>query len=114
MLLMDGSCALCNRSQRFLEPRLVRSGTPRIIPLASTEGESLMATLPESMEEADSMVLLRNGTPFIRSGAAIRCVLYMRWHWRWTFPLLWLIPSPIRDGMYRILARNRQMIFERG
>ncbi|MEC8142420.1 MAG: thiol-disulfide oxidoreductase DCC, partial [Candidatus Thermoplasmatota archaeon] len=57
--------------------------------------------------------LIRNGKPYIRSAAGIRCVLYMRWYYKVWFPVLWLIPLPLRNIGYRLIAKYRHMFFKR-
>ena len=102
ILLLDGLCALCSRSGSFLTKRL--SGPLTLSELQSEEG---VALLEKHEITEDSVVLIRNGKPYIRSAAAIRCLLYMKWNWRWMFPFAWIIPLPIRDLGYRFIAKIR-------
>jgi len=51
--------------------------------------------------------------PYMRSAAGIRCILYMKWYYSMWYPLLWLVPLPIRDIAYRIVARYRHRVFKR-
>jgi len=64
----------------------------------------------ERLQSLDSVFLVRNGISYAKSGAVIRCLLYMGWHWRVLFPLAWLIPSPIRDIMYDLVAKRRHTL----
>ena len=50
---------------------------------------------------------------YIRSSAAIRCLLYLKWYWKLWFPILWLIPLPVRDTIYRMIAMSRHKIFKK-
>ncbi|GIQ99939.1 MAG: hypothetical protein CM15mP8_1370 [Methanobacteriota archaeon] len=56
---------------------------------------------------------LEMGKPYMKSSAAIRCLLYMKWHYRVLFPFCWIIPLPLRDIAYNIVARFRHKIFKR-
>lgn len=112
ILLMDGDCELCNRTQRFIEPRLLVESGLNIIPQQSRRGQEILSGLSNKIQNADSMVLVRNGKPYIRSAAGWRCLLYMKWNWRWLSVFIWLVPLPIRDLAYNILARNRNRMFK--
>jgi len=111
VLLMDGDCGLCTRSAVFLHPRLTDDNSMRFVAIESEEGQALISTFPEKYQQADSVYLIRNGRPFMRSAAAVRCLLYLKWHYKFLFPFAWVIPLPIRDVAYRIVAKYRMKFF---
>jgi predicted DCC family thiol-disulfide oxidoreductase YuxK len=37
----------------------------------------------------------------------------MKWYYSMWFPVLWLVPLPLRDVAYRIIAKNRHRVFKR-
>ena len=111
VLLMDGDCGLCTRSAVFLHPRLTDDKSMRFVAIESEEGQALISTFPEKYQQADSVYLIRNGRPFMRSAAAVRCLLYLKWHYKFLFPFAWVIPLPIRDVAYRIVAKYRMKFF---
>ena len=111
VLLMDGDCGLCTRSAVFLHPRLHDPQSLRFVAIESEEGESIIAAFPERLRRADSVYLVRGGRPYMRSAAAVRCLLYLKWHYRVLFPFAWLVPLPLRDVVYRIVARYRLKFF---
>jgi predicted DCC family thiol-disulfide oxidoreductase YuxK len=98
-LLIDGLCALCTRTGSFITKRQARD--LELIEQNSDEGKQL---LEEFGIKIDSVVLIRKGKAYVRSSAAIRCLLYMRWNWRWMYPLAWIIPLPIRDLAYLFIS----------
>lgn len=102
-LLIDGLCGLCTKTGNFITTRQVKD--LEIIEQHSDYGSEL---LDKYQIDVDSLVLVRNNRPYIRSAAAIRCLLYMRWNWKWLYPFAWIIPLPIRDLVYRIVARFRR------
>lgn len=104
-LLIDGLCALCTKSGKFITKRRVKPLD--LVEQNSDEGRGL---LNEYNINVDSVVLIRNEKAYIRSSAAIRCLLYMRWNWRWMYPFAWIVPLPIRDLVYRIVAKFRKKI----
>lgn len=107
VLYFDGDCALCSGAVRFLERRLHPSRKLRFVGLTSSAGIAEVATMPEKIRKVDSVILLRNGKPYIRSAAAIRSLLHLRQPWPTLFPIFWLVPLPIRDLGYIIVAKLR-------
>jgi len=112
LLLMDGDCGLCTHTAVFLHPRLADKTSIRFLAIESEEGQSLIATFPEKFQQADSVYLIRNGKPYMRSAAGIRTLLYLKWYYRMWYPLSWLIPLPIRNIAYRIIAKYRHRFFK--
>jgi predicted DCC family thiol-disulfide oxidoreductase YuxK len=102
-LLIDGMCGLCSRTGRFISNR--QSKDLDIIEQQSEIGSEL---LQSHQVDVDSLVLIRKNRAYIRSSAAIRCLLYMRWNWVWIYPFAWIIPLPIRDLAYIVVAKLRK------
>ncbi len=113
ILLLDGDCGLCNKLAIFLDKRLGKEQDIGYRAILSEEGQELVSKLPKKQQDADSVYLLRNGKSYIRSAAGIRCLLYMKWYYKMWFPLLWLIPLPLRDIGYKIIAKYRHKIFKK-
>tara|TARA_S200000501_G_scaffold286480_1_gene270911 strand:+ start:1132 stop:1524 length:393 start_codon:yes stop_codon:yes gene_type:complete len=113
VLILDGDCGLCHRLAEFVDKRIMDRELLAFRPGNSEDAELLFSKMRESIRTADTVYLVRGGRTYIRSAAAIRCLLYMRAHWRLLFPVLWIIPLPIRDLVYRIVARYRHLFFER-
>lgn len=113
VLLMDGDCGLCTRSAVFLHPRLKDKQSMKFLAIESEEGQAIISTFPEKMQQADSVYLVRNGRPYMRSAAAVRCLLYLKMHYFVLFPFAWIVPFPLRDLVYRIVARYRLKFFSK-
>ena len=113
VLLLDGDCGLCHRLAIFIDKRKHSDADIAFRPIESEEGQDLISSFSEKQQRADTVYIVRNGKTFIRSGAGIRVLLYMKWYWRMWYPLVWLVPLPIRDIVYVIIAKNRHRIFER-
>lgn len=111
ILLMDGDCGLCTRSAVFLHPRLRDPESMRFIAIESDEGRSIISEFPQKLRDADTVYLVRNGQPYMRSSAAIRCLLYLKWHYRILYPFAWIVPLPLRNLVYRIVAKYRLKFF---
>ena len=112
-LLLDGDCGLCHRLATFIDKRLANGRDLAYRPIASEDAQTLIATFPQKQQDADSVYLFRNGKSYIRSAAAIRCVLYMKWYYSMWFPILWIIPLPLRNIGYRIIAKYRHRFFKK-
>ena len=113
VLLLDGDCGLCHRLAQFIDKRRASDADLAYRPIQSDDAQKLIATLPEKQQNADTVYIIRNGKSYIRSAAGIRALLYMRWYWRMWFPLVWLVPLPIRDIAYAIIAKNRHRVFSK-
>ena len=112
-LILDGDCGLCHRLAEFIDKRIMDKELLAFRTGNSEDAELLFSKMPESLRREDTVYLIRRGRVYIRSAAAIRCLLYMGVHWKSLFPVLWIIPLPIRDLVYRIVARYRHLFFER-
>ncbi|MEL0100181.1 MAG: DCC1-like thiol-disulfide oxidoreductase family protein [Euryarchaeota archaeon] len=102
ILLIDGLCGLCTRSGNFLNKRLSKE-----LEISELESENGKMLLEKHSVTIDSVVLIRNEKAYVRSAAAIRCLLYMKWNWKWLFPFAYIIPLPIRDLGYIIISKLR-------
>jgi len=110
VLLIDAHCVLCNRLARFIEKRSTPLKPIQILGQTSEVGVDLIETFPPAIQSIDSLYLLRNDVVYVRSSAAIRVLLYLKWPYRWLFPLAWLIPLPIRDLGYRMVSKLRHRL----
>jgi predicted DCC family thiol-disulfide oxidoreductase YuxK len=108
IVYFDGVCGFCNRTvDRLL--RLDRESRLRFAPL---QGETARANLAaEDVANLDSLVVTQNGRTYKRSAAAVRVLWEMGGLSQVLGWLLWLIPLPIRDLGYRLIARVRYRLF---
>ena len=112
-LLLDGDCGLCHRLATFIDKRLGKEKDLGYRPILSDDAQKMIATFPKKQQDADSVYLVRNGKSYIRSAAGIRCLLYMKWYYAMLVTIFWIIPLPIRDIGYRIIAKYRHKFFKR-
>jgi predicted DCC family thiol-disulfide oxidoreductase YuxK len=116
LFLYDGICALCNGVVRFLMKR-DKLDRLRYAPLQSSLGREVLArfgihTFP------DGVVLMTDAlTPderlYQRSDAGVASVERLGMPWRLAGQMLALIPRPLRDWGYGIVASSRYRIFGR-
>tara|TARA_B100000900_G_scaffold403786_1_gene411296 strand:- start:300 stop:695 length:396 start_codon:yes stop_codon:yes gene_type:complete len=110
-LILDGDCGLCNRLAIFLNPRLNENSKLLFLTNESDEGIAMISQLSQKKQDADTVYLIKNEKTYIRSAAAIRCLLFMKWHYKILYPFCWIVPLPIRDLVYIIISKNRHKFF---
>ena len=113
VILLDGDCGLCTRIAVFMTPRMAPTASLRFLAIESEEGQAIISTFPQHIQEKDTVYLVRNNKPYIRSSAALRFLFYMRWYYAMWYPFGWIIPLPIRNLIYRFVARYRHRFFRR-
>ena len=111
VVFFDGVCTLCNRFVDFLI-RHDNGNTLYFASLQSVQGDIERARMGENNIDPESIVLRHRGKSYVRSGAAIRTIALLGGMWRLHRVLL-IIPSPIRDVVYRVIARYRYRWFGR-
>jgi predicted DCC family thiol-disulfide oxidoreductase YuxK len=116
LLLYDGVCALCNGVVRFLmkHDRLDRF---RYAPLQSSLGREVLARF-DIYAFPDGVMLLTDAlTPaehlYQRSDAVAVSLERLSMPWRLVGRVLRLVPRPLRDWGYGIVARFRYRLFGR-
>ena len=110
ILFFDGVCGLCNKSVDFVLARDVE-GHFQFAPLQGETARQLLS--PSDASDLSSMVLLIEGRTYRQSSAAVRILWQLSFGWQLLGTLLWLIPLPIRNLGYRLIACNRYRFFGR-
>jgi len=105
VILFDGVCNLCSGSVRFIINR-DPSGIFKFAPLQSETGKNLVSQFGLSNRKLDSIILIENSNYYLRSTAALKIAQRLGALWP-LLSLLRLVPRPIRDYIYDIVARNR-------
>ena len=105
VILFDGVCNLCSGSVRFIINR-DPSGIFKFAPLQSETGKNFVSQFDLSNRKLDSIILIENSNYYLRSTAALKIAQRLGALWP-LLSLLRLVPRPIRDYIYDIVARNR-------
>lgn len=111
IVVFDAQCLLCNGWVQFL----LRHDHRQVLKFASIQGGVGRRLLAEAGLEVDGLqtLLLVEGDRTWQHTAAIFRVLHaLGWPWRLAW-LAWLVPSFVRDPLYRLVARNRYRVFGR-
>jgi len=112
LFLLDGQCGLCNRLAQFMISRLREPTSLMFLPIESNRGQRIFSGLTLKQQSIDSVYLFRKGRVYIRSAAVLRGLYHLSWWWAMWAPIIWLIPLPLRDLGYRIVAKYRRRLFK--
>jgi len=117
VILYDGVCGLCNRVVRFVL-RHDRNATFRFATMQSPLSQQALARHNKSADEFDTVcVVLDLAQPterlLIRSDATQFIFKQLGGIWRFFAIVASLIPRPVRDWAYRLVARRRYRLFGR-
>jgi len=112
VLLYDGSCGMCSESVQIVLKH-DRRGTLRFAALQGEFGVRIIARHPE-LRSVDSMIWVEQDESgaervVIRSTAALRIAAYLGGIWRVAL-IGYVLPTPVRDGLYNFIARHRHQI----
>src|SRR6187200_628624 len=111
VVLFDGMCVLCNAGARLL----VRIDRRRVFTLGtvqSPEGGAVLAWHGLPADSYSSFVLSEGSRLYLRSAAVVRIARRLGFPWNLA-AALWIVPRPIRDWAYDLIARNRYRLFGR-
>lgn len=113
IVLFDGVCNLCQFSVQFIIDR-DRRERYRFVSLQSERGAQLLAAHGQApiQGDPDSILLLRDGKLYSHSEAALRIARHLDGVW-FLLSVGLLVPTFIRDAVYRWVARNRYRWFGR-
>jgi predicted DCC family thiol-disulfide oxidoreductase YuxK len=109
IVLFDGVCNLCNRSVQFILKRDKR-GKFRFASLQGPVGQSLLQRSGLPPDHLDSFVLVEDNKVYTRSTGALRVLRLLGGAWSLLY-ILWIIPRPLRDGIYNWIAQHRYRWF---
>lgn len=108
VIFFDGVCGLCNRFIDFVISH-DRAGAFRF---AALQGETARERLPEAdVRDLNTLVLCDELGVFRKSTAATRILVRLGGVWRVFGTILRIVPRPLRDAGYSLVARNRYALF---
>jgi predicted DCC family thiol-disulfide oxidoreductase YuxK len=108
VVLFDGTCAFCEGAVTFIARR-DPAGYFRFGASQSPEGQALLARHSLGRDQARSLVLIEDGRVYLRSTASLRIARRLTMPWRLLGAAL-VVPRPVRDGVYRVVAAVRHRI----
>jgi predicted DCC family thiol-disulfide oxidoreductase YuxK len=111
VVLFDGVCNLCNGWVDFII-RHDGKADIRFAPLQSPAADRLLEGTTIARDQSDTVVLVDSSGMWTESNAVLRVARLLKFPYRILYALV-VIPRPIRDWVYRIVARNRLRMFGR-
>lgn len=114
LIVFDGICHLCTGFVHFVIRR-DKAGLFQFLPAQSPRGEALYARLglksgASEIQDWDSNLLVIEGRVYTELDAFIEIARRFGGLWR-LMPILYVITRPLRDWLYRRVARNRYRWF---
>lgn len=108
VLFFDGVCGLCDVTVQWLLLRDA-AGVLRFAPL---QGETAARVLPPAdAQDLRSVVLVDEQGVHRRSRAAIRTLRHLGGRYRTYARLLWLVPGPVREVLYKLISKTRYRLW---
>jgi predicted DCC family thiol-disulfide oxidoreductase YuxK len=105
VIVFDGVCNFCNAFVNFIldhDPQgIFKFGT-----LQSQPAHLILKQCDLSTEDYETFLLLEHGKIFTKSTAALNILRALPGYWSWLYAFI-IIPRPIRDFVYSVIARYR-------
>ena len=111
IVVFDAHCLLCSGSVQFLL-RHDRSRQLRFATAQSDAGKQLMSLAHIDALAPESFLLVDGERIWTDTAAVLHVAHALGWPWRLAC-VAWLIHYPLRDAIYRWVARNRYRWFGR-
>ncbi|GGL60209.1 thiol-disulfide oxidoreductase DCC family protein [Wenxinia marina] len=111
LIVFDGECVLCSGFFRFML-RHDRAGRFSFATAQSPLGQALYRALGLPTDEFETNLVIVDGRIHGKLGAFAAAMGALGWPWR-ALSALRLIPAPLGDPAYRLVARNRYRLFGR-
>lgn len=108
VILFDGVCNFCDASVQFILERDPNE-IFRFASLQSEAGQDLLKKY-HVPEDVDSMILIESDKVYFKSSAALRISRHLQGTWKLLYILI-IVPAPVRNVVYDIIARNRYKWF---
>jgi predicted DCC family thiol-disulfide oxidoreductase YuxK len=109
ILLFDGVCNLCNGLVQFIIKRDSKNRF-KFASLQSDSGRECLGKLGLAKSTLTSVVLIQGDQYAIKSTAVLKLLKLLGRPWSILYGFI-LIPRPVRDFFYDIIAKSRYRIF---
>jgi predicted DCC family thiol-disulfide oxidoreductase YuxK len=111
IVVFDAHCLLCSRWVKFLL-KFDRRGVFRFASIQGEAGQALLADAGLRVDRLETLLLVDGKRSWRHTAAILRILHGLGWPWRAAW-LGGLLPAPVRDAAYRLVARNRYALFGR-
>lgn len=110
ILLFDADCILCNKSVQYI----LKHDSKKIFQFASLQsdfGQKFLEKHNFPQNVYATVIYVKGDSIYIKSSAAIRAFASLNSLFK-PFILALIIPVPIRDLVYNLIAKNRKHFFK--
>lgn len=111
LIVFDAMCVLCSANARFV----LNHDRRRYFRLTTAQGplgEALYSHYGLPTDDYETMLVIERGRLLTESDGAIAIARGLGWPWR-AAAAVWIVPRPLRNALYRLVARNRYRWFGR-
>ena len=109
IVLFDGVCNMCVYSVQFIINR-DKKDVFRFASIQSSIGQDLIQKYSIDVKKNDSIIVIKDQSVKYRSSAVLYILCYLQTIWK-ILLVSYIIPNPIRDFFYKIIARKRYSLF---
>jgi len=102
IVFFDGVCGLCNLSVNWL----MRQDKQHLLRFAPLQGSTASELLKDRASSLSSVVFWTDGKCYDKSEALLRIIALPGMSGKWLL-VFRIVPGPVRDFLYGIIARNR-------
>lgn len=111
VIVFDGHCVLCSRWANTII-RHDKAKRFRLLAAQTPLGEALYAHYGMKSGDYDTNLLIQNGTARIKSDGTLAMMNILGGPWKLA-GIFRIIPAPLRDKIYDVIAKNRLRWFGR-
>ncbi len=109
IIVFGGYCALCAGWAKFVIKH-DHAGMYRLVHAQSPLGRALYIHYGLDPQDYETNILIADGRAWFKSEGSIRMAEGLGWPWRLA-SVFRVVPRPVRDWMYELIARNRLRVF---
>ena len=109
IVLFDGVCNFCEGTVKFVLEK-DKNGIFRFAPLQSKVGQDYLQKFGLSTTDLDTFVLVVGDKYYTRSTAGLKLLKRLPFPWSMAYGFI-VVPSFIRDAVYKLVANNRYKIW---
>lgn len=113
MIFYDGHCGLCHRVVRFVIAEDREGDRFRFAPLDGETFQNLVGEIDPSTLPDSLVVRTTDGRLLTRSAAVLHILRRLGGAWKLGAHVFGIVPAPLRDGAYDLIARVRHRLFKR-
>jgi predicted DCC family thiol-disulfide oxidoreductase YuxK len=111
IIVFDALCVLCSTNARFVL-RHDRRGLFRLTSMQGDVGAKLCRRFGIDPSDPETLIVVQGDVALRDSDAILAIWSGLGWPWR-AGTVFRLVPRVVRDGLYRVISRNRYRLFGR-